>query len=208
MIAIKQWELCVFVYIFLIYQLNVQKSLWIFKPSLLEINVRWRPLSTTLSHTPLDPYKSSNFDGQRHTCVYAAYDSTRPSTGTMLSAKLTWWRHQMETFSALLALCVGNSPVTGEFPTQRPVMRSFDVFFVLRLNKRLSKFLRRHRAHYDVIVMGISFHSAFRYWIFSTQSIGLEFTFNKELCVCLFISVVACECVLCSNEKYFPPPKS
>ena len=38
----------------------------------------------------------------------------------------------METFSALLAICAGNSPVTGEFPTQRPVMRSFDVFFDLR----------------------------------------------------------------------------
>ena len=45
----------------------------------------------------------------------------------------------METFSALLALCAGNSPVTGEFPSQRPVRRSFDVFFDLRLNKRLSK---------------------------------------------------------------------
>ena len=32
-----------------------------------------------------------------------------------------WWRHRMETFSALLALCVGNSSVTGEFPSQRPV---------------------------------------------------------------------------------------
>ena len=39
--------------------------------------------------------------------------------------------------SALLALCAGNSPVTGEFPSQRPV--SFDVFFDLRLNKRLTK---------------------------------------------------------------------
>ena len=45
----------------------------------------------------------------------------------------------METFSALLALCAGNSPVTGELPTQRPVTRSFNVFFDLRLNKRLSK---------------------------------------------------------------------
>ena len=45
----------------------------------------------------------------------------------------------METFSALLAICAGNSPVPGEFPTQRPVTRSFDVFFDLRLNKRLSK---------------------------------------------------------------------
>ena len=50
-----------------------------------------------------------------------------------------WWRHQIETFSALLAICSGNSPVPGEFPTQRPVTRSFDVFFDLRLNKRLSK---------------------------------------------------------------------
>ena len=41
--------------------------------------------------------------------------------------------------SALLAICAGNSPVPGEFPTQRPVPRSFDVFLDLRLNKRLSK---------------------------------------------------------------------
>ena len=45
----------------------------------------------------------------------------------------------MGTFSALLALCAGNSPVTGEFSAQRPVTRSFDIFFDLRLNKRLSK---------------------------------------------------------------------
>ena len=50
--------------------------------------------------------------------------------------------HQMETFSALLAICAGNSPITGEFPAQRPVTRSFGVFFDLRLNKRLSKQLR------------------------------------------------------------------
>ena len=65
---------------------------------------------------------------------------------------MPWWRPQMETFSALLALCKmtlskGNiSHVTGhlcrEFTgprSQRPVTRSFDVFFDLRLNKRLSK---------------------------------------------------------------------
>ena len=61
----------------------------------------------------------------------------------------------MEAFSALLAICAGNSPVTGEFPAQGSVMRSFDVFFDLRLNKRLSKQweagdLRRHRTYYDV----------------------------------------------------------
>ena len=51
----------------------------------------------------------------------------------------SWWRHQMETFSALLAICAGNSPVPAEFPAQRPVTRSFDVFFDLRLNNRLNK---------------------------------------------------------------------
>ena len=66
---------------------------------------------------------------------------------------VAWWRHQMETFSALLAICAGNSPVPGEFPTQRPVTRSFDVYFDLRPNKQslgwwfetLSPPLWRHR---------------------------------------------------------------
>ena len=67
-----------------------------------------------------------------------------------------WWG--METFTALLALCEGNSPVTGEFQSQRPVTRCFDIFFDLRLNERLSNNrnagnLKRHRAHYDVTVM-------------------------------------------------------
>ena len=69
-----------------------------------------------------------------------------------------WWRHQMETFSAVLAICARNSLVTGEFPTQRPVTRSFNVFFDLRLNKRFSKQyeagnLKHHHAHYDVTEM-------------------------------------------------------
>ena len=64
----------------------------------------------------------------------------------------------METFSALLAICAGNSPITGEFPTQRPVTRSFDAFFDLRpnngwVNNREGGDLRRYHAHYDVIVM-------------------------------------------------------
>ena len=45
----------------------------------------------------------------------------------------------MEAFSALLTICAGNSPVPGELPAQRAVTRSFDVFFDLRMNKRLSK---------------------------------------------------------------------
>ena len=45
----------------------------------------------------------------------------------------------MEPFSALLAICAGNSPVSGEFPAQRLVTWSFDICFDLRLNKRSSK---------------------------------------------------------------------
>ena len=56
----------------------------------------------------------------------------------------------MEIFSALLAICAGNSPVTGEFPAQRPVTRSYDVFFDLRLNK---PWVNDREADYDVIVM-------------------------------------------------------
>ena len=45
----------------------------------------------------------------------------------------------MEAFSPLLALCEGSSLVIGEYPAQRPVTRSFDVFIDLSLNKRLNK---------------------------------------------------------------------
>ena len=46
-----------------------------------------------------------------HTCTWSSLDRQI----------ISWWRHQMETFSALLVLCTGNSPVPGEFPAQRPV---------------------------------------------------------------------------------------
>ena len=49
----------------------------------------------------------------------------------------SWSRHG--NISVLLALCEGNPPVTGGFPSERPVTRRFDDFFDLRLNKRLSR---------------------------------------------------------------------
>ena len=58
---------------------------------------------------------------------------------TKWSVSIIWWRHEMETFSALLAICVGNPPVPSEFPARRPVTRSFDVFFDMRLYQLLSK---------------------------------------------------------------------
>ena len=62
--------------------------------------------------------------------------------------------------SALLALCAGNSPVTGEFLAQRPVTPSFDVSLVCiwtngSVNNRDAGDLRRYRAHYDVTITSI-----------------------------------------------------
>ena len=68
-----------------------------------------------------------------------SYPCPNLSESVFVKSAFTWWRHQMESFSALLAICAGNSPATGEFPAQRPVTQSFDVFFDLHLNKRLSE---------------------------------------------------------------------
>ena len=78
-------------------------------------------------------WKRFEFELQFHTSLYLYCGLKYKYIG------YTWWRHQMETFFAWLAICAGNSLVPGEFPAQRPVMRSFDIFFDLRLNKRLSK---------------------------------------------------------------------
>ena len=67
-------------------------------------------------------------------------------------SEFTWWRHQMETFSALLAICAGNSPVPGEFPTQRQ-RRGALIFSLICVwingwvNNRDAGNLRRYRAH-------------------------------------------------------------
>ena len=66
------------------------------------------------------------------------------------------WRHQMETFSALLALCAGNSPVTGEFPAQGQwsgvlIFSLICAWINGKVNNHEAGDFRRHRAHYDVI---------------------------------------------------------
>ena len=71
--------------------------------------------------------------------------------------------------------CAGNSPATGEFPTQRPMARSFDVFFDLHLNQPV----RRHHAHYDVTVMANE--------IFVIQFILDTYIVNMKNCILLFI---------------------
>ena len=70
----------------------------------------------------------------------------------------TWWRHQMETFSALLALCAGNSPVPMNSPhkgqRRGALMLSFIFVWINDwVNNREAGDLRRHRGHYGVNVM-------------------------------------------------------
>ena len=101
--------------------------------------------------------KSSHQLDQWRQSYVAPYGITQ-SSGSYLF--YSWWHHQMETSSALLVLCAVNSPVTGEFPSQRPVTRSFDFAPWINgwVNNREAGDLRRHRAHYDVIVMLMMHH--------------------------------------------------
>ena len=70
---------------------------------------------------------------------WSAIDWPSLSATPEADVRIACWRDQMQTFSALLTICTENSPVPGDFPAQRPVTRSFDVFVDLRLNKRFRK---------------------------------------------------------------------
>ena len=98
----------------------------------------------------------------------------------------------METFSALLAICAGNSPVPGEFPTQRPVTRSFDVYFDLCPNERLSK-------------------QSWGWW-FETLSSPLWRHRNVESCSCHDIETPATSLAFCEGnlqmKSWFPFQRS
>ena len=88
---------------------------------------------------------------------FPSQNATNADGVPMLCSRNTCWRHQMETFSALLALCAKNSPVTDEFPSQGPVTRSFGVSLIRSwingwVNNREAGDVRRHRAHYHVSV--------------------------------------------------------
>ena len=103
-----------------------------------------------------------------------------------------WWRNQMETFSALLAICEGNPPVTS----QRPVTRGFGIFFDLCPKKgwasnRDTSDLRRHCAHYDVTEMSASWqltvHLVGWQWVLITNSTFCWLTVRLDNWECVVI---------------------
>ena len=86
-------------------------------------------------------------------------NTSRPSDAYIGVCEPAWWRHEMETFSALLFICVGNSPVPGNSPHKGQLRGAFMFSLICVgingwVNNRKDGDLRRHRAYYDVIVMG------------------------------------------------------
>ena len=100
---------------------------------------------TCLTYAFVTQQPFSNPDWNLDTCIFLAWSP--------------WWRHQMDAISTLLALSVGNSPVTGEFPSQRASDAELWCFLWSSpwmkgwLNNGEADYLRRHCAHYDVILM-------------------------------------------------------
>ena len=105
------------------YLCNILREIHIDKEQFVEIlngTVLYHRLSVFLPYLII-------FIGRSYAGVMIKSTATKPQ----IKPLPTWWRHQMETVSALLSICAGNSPTSGEFPAQRPVTQSFDVFFDL-----------------------------------------------------------------------------
>ena len=88
------------------------------------------------------------------------------------------WRHQMEIFSALLALCEGNSPVTVGFPSQRPMTQIFHIFIDLHLNKWLSKQSRRW--WFETPLCSLRRHCKTLAKIFQSAEVNCDLVYTKN----------------------------
>ena len=91
-----------------------------------------------------------------HICIFIYMKILISELYIYWSCRYTWWRHQMETFSALLALCAGNSPVIGEFPHEgqwRWTLMFSLIYASINswVNNREASYLRHHHAHCDVM---------------------------------------------------------
>ena len=103
--------------------------------------------------------------------VLGSPTDTKPA---FVQVMVSWWRHQME-FSALLALCEGNPPVTGGSPQKGQWRRVFVFSFIAWTNgsakNRDAGDLRCHRTHYDVTVLLAANSRKFITWLCSLTHI-------------------------------------
>ena len=127
--------------------------------------------------------------------------SNWPDVVPTSSCNSTWWRHPMETFSAFLAICAGNSPVPDQW-------RGALMFSLIRarisgwVNNGEAGDLRRYRVHCDVIVMNIlCFHHEFKpVWVYLCHR--LEFENNRIFVVGLIHHKVVISAILCITPFY------
>ena len=108
----------------------------------------------------------------------------------------SWWRHQMETFSALLAICAGNSPVPMNSP-HKGQWRGALMFSLIWVwingwvNNREAGDLRRKRAHYDVILMATDTDIQLKYYLLYamqlTDKTGISLYTVDQIAVTLLI---------------------
>ena len=100
-------------------------------------------------------------------CTVEQYQCKRNSR--IMTIWRWWWRHQMETFSALLAICAGNSPHKGQW--HGALMFSLICAWINRwVNNREAGDLRRNCAHYDVIVMDSLLSTSFQNYFISANA--------------------------------------
>ena len=118
---------------------------------------------------------------------------------------LSWWRHQIEAFSALLALCAGQSPVIGKFPLQRPVTRRFDVFFDLRLNKRLCSLRHSNDEVHNSMIILLRYYTLHQMTRLRTE---LTLETPPDYVICLYLEQLwenpTCEGRLICPEEHVP----
>ena len=114
-----------------------------------------------------------------------------------------WLRHQMETFSALLANCAGNTPVPVSSP-HKDQWRGALTFSLICVwingcvNNREADDLRRHRTHYDIIVMtALSDNEA---WTIKSQGLSMCVFFKENRCVLCTYSQKYVKLLLVSNS--------
>ena len=114
----------------------------------------------------------------------------------------TWWRHQMETFSSLLAICAGNSPVKDQW---RGALTFSLIYAWINgwVNHGETGDLRRHLAHYDVTVMCLCLSMSVSVTISVCASLHpCQCLYHSEWLKCMYFAEYPCFCATEEDGTY------